>query len=108
MWIDPGFLVLVRWERPDGNEDVVAAFEGARDEVGEYLAGTVTDPQSTLHDASSLRPVEDGVTELLAARIGPARIIALHVDHDCQLVCGAPPEPEFIPHVAGRIAPVRR
>lgn len=108
MWLEPGYLVLVRWERPEGNESIVAAFEDARDEVGEYLAATVTDPQATLHHAGSLRPVEDGVTALLASRIAPARIVALHIDHDCQLVCGTPPEPELIPNVAGRIAPVRR
>jgi hypothetical protein len=88
LWVQPGYLLLLRWTRPDGDDAPVAALEGAADEVATFLAGRVTTVDN-LHNLEQLRPLEADLAALLAAIVAPAVIEVLHLDHDCNTVCSA-------------------
>jgi len=91
LWVEPGYLVLLRWERPVENEEVIATLEGSSDAVAAYLSEQVENSQS-LHDLGRLHLIEDGLAALLEARVAPADIQTLHLDHDCASVCTALPD----------------
>lgn len=99
LWVEPGYLVLLRWQRPADNEEVIAALEGSSDAVATYLSEQVENSQS-LHDLGRLHVIEDGLAALLELRVAPADIQTLHLDHDCVSVCSTLPDhfpDDFIP-----------
>lgn len=100
LFVEPGYIVLLRWERPAGDTAVVAALEGSTEAVSAYLSANI-DEMNDLHDIDRLHTHEHDLVELLQARVAPATIEVLHLDHDCNSVCGARgwtgPDPDFIP-----------
>jgi hypothetical protein len=88
LWVEPGYLVLLRWRRPVGDEATVGQLEGSADAVRALLdarVGSVDD----LHNIERLHPLEDAVRTLLRERVHPATVDILHLDHDCTVVCAA-------------------
>jgi hypothetical protein len=100
LWVEPGYLILVRWSRPIDNLDVVAALEGATPTVAAYLSSNVT-AYNDLHDLDRLHTLEAGLVSMLAPTLSPATLDVLHLDHDCNTVCTGLPgyydAPENIP-----------
>lgn len=99
LFVDPGYLFLIRWTRPADNADVVAALEGSAQAVQSYLGEHVSTADD-LHDLGRLHAIEMGVVELLSSRVAPANVETLHLDHDCNTVCsslGWEVDPDFIP-----------
>jgi len=86
LWIEPGYLILLRWNRPASNDDVVARLEGATEHVRSYLTVAV-ESVDTLHNFDQLHDLEHGVASLLEPLIAPATIDTIHLDHDCSRVC---------------------
>lgn len=101
LWVDPGYLILVRWTRPVGDNAPVAALEGAESVVEAFLASSVTSVDQ-LHNLDRLHRLEAELADILRRRVAPATIEVLHLDHDCSIVCGAlspgtgPPPPVHI------------
>lgn len=85
MWIDPGYLVLLRWRREEPGTAQIAALEGATDAVSEYLTNHLG--EGDLHDVDRLHEIEHGLFAMLGALVTPATIQTLHLDHDCNAVC---------------------
>ena len=86
VWIEPGYLVLVQWQRPDGDLSPVEAFEGGAVELATLIASHVTSVDN-LHNIDQLHELENILLLHLASRVAPARIDVLHLDHDCTTVC---------------------
>lgn len=86
LWVEPGYLILLRWQRQDPGAAQIAALEGATEAVSAYLGEQVTDG-SALHDLDRLHHIEHGLFTLLAGLVAPANIQTLHLDHDCTSVC---------------------
>ena len=91
LWIDPGYLILFQWVRPEDNDDVVGALEGSTEVVSTYLSERV-DTSAALHDLGRLHEIEEGLASLIDSRVSPARIHTLHLDHDCSTVCSLLPD----------------
>jgi hypothetical protein len=107
LWIDPGYIVLIRWTRPVDNTDVIAALEGSVPAVSSYLSTSITS-RDELHEVERLHGHELAITNLLAPLIVPARILVLHLDHNCSTVCSRFPDfTETIP-LPGMISPTQR
>ncbi len=99
LWLEAGYLVLLRWVRRDGDQVVVAALEGSTAAVGELLQREVQ-ATSDLHNLDRLHAIEAALVGLLEPLVAPARIEALHLNHDCNVVCGgldAGTPPDHIP-----------
>ena len=88
LWVTPGYLVLVRWRRHEDDDAVVAAFEGSADAVSTFLTTRVTSVDH-IHNLDQLHGLESDLMAMLAARVSPAQIDVLHLDHDCTVVCSA-------------------
>lgn len=86
LWIEPGYLLLVRWSRPEEDETSIAALENASQSLGEFLSTRVTSVDN-LHNLDQLHQVEWELVELLTPLVDPAEISVLHLDHDCTQVC---------------------
>lgn len=107
LWVEPGYLILLRWTRPRSDDDPVAALEGATDAVAGFL-GTEVTSSDDLHNLDRLHEIEHGVVELLEPRVVPAVIETLHLDHDCNSVCSQldlGPDPDVIPLPGVPVAP---
>lgn len=101
LWVDPGYLILIEWSRPASDTAPVASLEGSAAAVAALLSEQVTDPQA-LHDTERLFDIEQAVASLLAEAVAPARIDVLHLDHDCNVVCGSTYVEDPRPIVRGR------
>lgn len=86
LWIEPGFVLLLEWTRPDGNEGPIAALEGATETVSAHLQESVTSVDQ-LHNLDQLHQIESDLATLLEPIVAPAEIGLLHLDHDCETVC---------------------
>lgn len=86
LWLQNGYLVLLRWRRAEGDNAVVAALEGSADDVSMFLADRVSSVDN-LHNIDQLHQIEAELLAQLAARVAPAAIEVLHLDHDCTVVC---------------------
>lgn len=86
LWVEPSYLVLIRWSRPEEDESSIAAFEGAEEQIGEYLATRVTTVDD-LHNLDLLHEIEQEIVDILAPIVLPAEIDVLHLDHDCTRIC---------------------
>ena len=88
LWVEPGFLILLRWRRQTSDEAPVAALEAAADPVSTFLASRVTNVDD-IHNLDQLHPLEQELTAMLTPLVLPARVEMLHLDHDCTVVCSA-------------------
>jgi hypothetical protein len=86
LWVEPGYLLLLRWTRPVDDLAAVAALEGSAETVHTFLATRVTNVD-TLHNLDQLHPLEAELVVLLNARVAPTTIEVIHLDHDCTRVC---------------------
>ena len=86
LWIEPGYLLMLTWTRPEENSDVIAALEGSTETIGTYLSENVATVDD-LHDVSRLHVHENAIALLLETRVAPATIGTIHLDHDCNTVC---------------------
>jgi hypothetical protein len=86
LWLQNGYLVLLRWRRDEGDNAVVAALEGSADDVSMFLADRVRSVDN-LHNIDQLHRIEGELLAQLAPRVAPATIEVLHLDHDCTAVC---------------------
>jgi len=102
LWVDPGYLLLIQWTRPEDDETPVAALEASTQIVADYLELAVVDTEA-LHETLSLHAIELGLRELLNPVVLPARIEVIHLDHDCEAVCG-PLRPDPLPRLGGSVA----
>jgi hypothetical protein len=108
LWIEPGYLVLIRWTRSPGDNAVIAALEGSTDALASYLTEHIQS-NNDLHELTQLHTHENALQELLAERIRPAVLEVLHLDHDCSQVCSivTPSHPpDAIPIAAGGMSPL--
>lgn len=97
LWIEPGYLVLMRLARDAEDVTVGADVDGATQDVSAYITAHLADYDS-LHTLDVLHTHEDAIAAIIEARIEPAHIVALHVDHDCNEVCsGGDPYWDDIP-----------
>ena len=101
LWVDPGYLILLEWSRPVLNETPVASLEGSTEALAALLSEIVTEPDA-LHDTERLYQIERSVATLLATAVEPATIEVIHLDHDCNTVCGSLYVEETRPVVRGR------
>jgi hypothetical protein len=97
LWVDPGYLILLRWRRPADDSVPVTALEAATEAIAEFLEENAVG-MDDLHDIDRLHRLEAELAALLAPLLAPAELEVLHLDHDCTLVCGTlsprtPPEP---------------
>ncbi len=90
LWVEPGYLVLIQWRRPESNADVISAFEGASETVSSHLSTEIADPFATLHDPAQLQDAERALLAVLVPIVAPAEIDVIHLDHDCTSVCSVP------------------
>ncbi len=107
LWVEPGYLILVRITRAEGNSDAITAFEGSTGAVSVYLQGAIAET-SQLHNVDLLHSHEVVLATLVQERIAPAVLEVLHIDHDCTTICsGLDPghPPEIIP-LRGEMEPV--
>ena len=88
LWVDPGYLILLRWRRPLGNEAPVAALEGSADLVRTHLDAQVTSVDQ-IHNIEQLHALEGALLVLLQGAVAPATLEVIHLDHDCRVVCSA-------------------
>lgn len=88
LWVEPGYLILLRWSRPADNDVPVAALEGAADQLRSFFAARVTTVDQ-IHNIEHLHVLEQQIIDLLGPEVLPARIEVLHLDHDCTVVCSA-------------------
>jgi len=86
LWIEPGYLLLIRWDRPTDDTVAVAMLEGSTETLQAYLSSNITETND-LHDLQRLHSHEQALFALLEPRVEPARIEKLHLDHDCNTVC---------------------
>lgn len=86
LWVEPGYLILVRWSRPETDESCVTALEGAADTLAEFLDTRVTNVDH-IHNLDQLHELEWELVEQLTPLVVPATIDVLHLDHDCTQVC---------------------
>ena len=86
LWVEPSYLLLIRWSRPEEDESPIAALEAAEEQIGEFLATRVTTVDD-LHNLDLLHQIEVEIVDLLAPIILPAEIEVLHLDHDCTRIC---------------------
>ncbi len=86
LWVEPGYLILVRITRAEDNPEAIVGFEESTEAVTEYLQREITE-SSHLHNVDSLRIHELAVANIVRERISPARLEVLHIDHDCTTVC---------------------
>jgi len=88
LWIEPGYLVLLEWHRPAADETPIIGLEGADDAISIFL-GEQSDISQTLHDTDGLSALEQAIAEMLIPAVAPAEIDVIHLDHDCNVICGA-------------------
>jgi len=86
LWIEPGYLLLIRWARPVDDQSPITALEGSADAISSFLTTQVSSVDS-LHNLDQLHAIESALLTDVASRITPARIEVLHLDHDCTTVC---------------------
>lgn len=96
LWVEPGYLLLIQWTRPEDDETPVIQLEASAEVVAAHLASAVTD-EHTLHELHSLHTIELGLVDLLTPLVAPATVEVVHLDHDCEAICGPlGPEPEIM------------
>lgn len=100
LWVDPGYLILLRWRRPVDDSLPVSALEAATEALADFLEENAVG-MDDLHDIDRLHQLEAELVALLSPLLAPAEIDVLHLDHDCTLVCDTlsprtPPEPRPI------------
>lgn len=88
LWVEPGYLLLIRWARPADNQAPITALEGSADTISAFLTAQVTGTDS-LHNLDQLHVIETALLADLSPRLSPARIEVIHIDHDCTSVCSA-------------------
>jgi hypothetical protein len=86
LWVEPGYLILLRWRRPDGNAAVIAALEASAEPMTSFLTEQVQRVDQ-LHNVEQLHPIEQALARWLAPRVAPASLEVIHLDHDCTAVC---------------------
>ena len=86
LWIDPGYLILLRWSRPVGDEGPAVALEAAATDLSTLIQARVTNVDN-LHNFNQLHELENSLVATLSGRVTPATIEVLHLDHDCTSVC---------------------
>lgn len=97
LWIEPGYLVLMRLARDAEDVTVGADVDGATEDVSAYITANLSD-YDTLHTLDVLHTHEDAIAAIIEGRIEPAHIVSLHVDHDCNEICsGGDPYWDDIP-----------
>ena len=103
VWVEPAYLILLQWHRPENADGAVAALDGSAEAIRAFMAEQVGDAFSELHDPESLQNLERGLLTLLTPLLVPAEIEVLHIDHDCGAVCHVPVDPPVM--LRGRVAP---
>jgi hypothetical protein len=88
LWVEPGYLILMQWQRPVDDTRPVDAIPAATEVARSYLASRVTSVDQ-IHNIDQLHVIEAELVPLLAAALAPAEIAVLHLDHDCRTVCSA-------------------
>lgn len=88
LWIDDGYLVLIRWSRPEHDRRVISTLEDSASVVREFLSASVTSTDQ-LHNLDRLHRIETELAGVLQRRVEPAIIEVLHLDHDCSVVCNS-------------------
>jgi hypothetical protein len=78
LWVEPGYLIMLTWQRPD-DATIVAALEGSAQAVQDFLSARVTQVDQ-LHNIEQLHGLEGEVLVLLESRVAPAHITVLHLD----------------------------
>ena len=86
LWVEPGYLVLLRWRRASEDEAVVSALEGLGATVSAFLTENVTSVDH-LHNIEALHLIERNLLAVVTPMIASATIEVLHLDHDCASVC---------------------
>ncbi len=86
LWVEPGYLVLLRWTRTAADSDVIAALEGSGDSVAAFLTGRITNVDH-VHNIEQLHPIEHDLLIHLSSLLPSVTIEMLHIDHDCTTVC---------------------
>ena len=108
LWVEPGYLILVRWSRPETDESCITALEGAADTLAEFLDARVTNVDH-IHNLDQLHELEWELVEQLNPIVTPATIEVLHLDHDCTQVCSVLDPSYAYPEIyelEGDVAPV--
>lgn len=88
LWVEPGYLLLIKWSRPEDDESPIANLEGAADTLQTFLS-TRVETVDQLHNLEQLHLLEWEIAEQLGPIVSPAVIDVLHLDHDCSSVCDA-------------------
>lgn len=88
LWVEPGYLILVRITRLESSSDAITAFEGSTEPMSEYLTREIGDT-SHLHNVDLLHNHEVALADIVQELISPAILEVLHIDHDCTTVCSA-------------------
>jgi hypothetical protein len=86
LFVEPGYILLLQWERPVDELAAIAGLEGSTQAVADYLSQSIT-AMDELHHIERLHAHERALVALLGGRVAPATIAVLHLDHDCQRVC---------------------
>lgn len=107
LWVEPGYLVLLRWSRQTSDETSIPALEGLTETISAYLQEHVQTMEN-LHDIANLHVLESQIAEFIANGVA-ARVEVVHLDHDCSTVCNLLPSSngpiDDIPVLGGAIAP---
>jgi hypothetical protein len=86
LWLEPGYLVLLRWVRAEDDTRAVALLEGSAAALSEFLTTRVRSVDD-LHDLARLHALEGELLALLYERMPTGTIEVLHLNHDCTTVC---------------------
>jgi len=107
LWVEPGYLVLLRWSRRASDETSISALEGLTDTIAAHLQENVQTMEN-LHDIANLHVLESQIAEFIANGV-EARVEVVHLDHDCSSVCSLLPSADGpiddFPVLGGVVAP---
>lgn len=87
LWIEPGYLVLMRIARDAEDVTVGEDVDASSETVATYITENLSE-YDVLHNIDSLHTHENGIAGIIDGLIEPAHIISLHLDHDCNEICG--------------------
>lgn len=86
LWVEPGYLVLLRWTRTATDSGVIASLESSGDAVATFLSGRITNVDH-VHNIDQLHQIEHELLTYLGTLLPGVTIEMLHIDHDCTTVC---------------------
>lgn len=87
LWIESGYLVLMRIARDAEDVTVGEDVDAASETVASYITENLSN-YDVLHNIDSLHTHENGIAVIIDGLIEPAHIVSLHLDHDCTETCG--------------------